>query len=137
MSGEGDGAMLGFAAGDHAGGAWELGYSAVTEQATVIAYQLIEGETLDLDVVVSALRELDGSNEEEPVYRAESPQSRAWLDRAAAGRPVPEEDPSLDAAPWAVPLGVTLRRDRAGCATRRPLWAGSFTTTRPRSSAVS
>ena len=111
MSGEGDGAMLGLAAGDTAGGAWELGYSAVTEQATVIAYQLIEGRAVDLDAVVTALRELDGSNEEEPVYRAESPQFRAWLDRAAAGRPVPEEDPSLDAAPRAVPLGVTLRRE--------------------------
>jgi uncharacterized protein YcfJ len=103
--------MLGLAAGDTAGGLWELGYSAITEQATVIAYQLIEGGALDLDAVVVALRELDGSNEEEPVYRAESPQFRVWLDRAAAGRPVPEEDPSLDAAPRAVPLGVAHRRD--------------------------
>ncbi len=103
--------MLGLAAGDTAGGLWELGYSAITEQATVIAYQLIEGGALDLDAVIFALRELDGANEEEPVYRAESPQFRAWLDRAAAGRPVPEEDPSLDAAPRAVPLGVAHRRD--------------------------
>jgi len=103
--------MLGLAAGDTAGGLWELGYSAITEQATVIAYQLIEGGALDLDAIVVALRELDGSNEEEPVYRAESPQFRVWLDRAAAGRPVPEEDPSLDAAPRAVPLGVAHRRD--------------------------
>ena len=110
VSGEGDGAMLGLAAGDTAGGLWELGYSAITEQATVIAYQLIESDTLDFDALVTALRELDGSDEEEPVYRAESPQFRAWLDRAAAGRPVPEEDPSLDAAPRAVPLGVTHRR---------------------------
>ena len=102
--------MLGLAAGDTAGGLWELGYSAITEQATVIAYQLIESDTLDLDAVITALRELDGSDEEEPVYRAESPQFRAWLDRAAAGRPVPEEDPSLDAAPRAVPLGVKHRR---------------------------
>ena len=110
VSGEGDGAMLGLAAGDTAGGLWELGYSAITEQTTVIAYQLIENDTLDHDAVVAALRELDGSDEEEPVYRAESPQFRAWLDRAAAGRPVPEEDPSLDAAPRAVPLGVKYRR---------------------------
>ena len=38
VAGEGDGLMLGVAAGDAAGGAWELGYSAVTEQVTVIAY---------------------------------------------------------------------------------------------------
>jgi ADP-ribosylglycohydrolase len=111
VSGEGDGAMLGLAAGDTAGGLWEPGYSAVTEQATVIAYHLIENDALDLDAVVRALRELDGSDEEEPVYRAESPQFRAWLDQAAAGRPVPEEEPSLDGAPRAVPLGVSFRRE--------------------------
>lgn len=105
--------MLGLAAGDTAGGAWELGYSAITEQATVLAYHLIENGALDLDVTVRSLRELDGSNEEEPVYRAESPQFRAWLDRATAGPPVPDEGPSLDAAPRAVPLGVALRRDPA------------------------
>jgi hypothetical protein len=103
--------MLGLAAGDAAGGAWELGYSAITEQATVLAYQLIETEQLDLDEVVRELRELDGAGEEEPVYRAESEQFRAWLDRAAAGRPVPEQTESLDGAPRAVPIGVAHRRD--------------------------
>lgn len=103
--------MLGLAAGDTAGGQWELGYSAITEQTTVIAYHLIDDDALDLDAVVRALRELDGSDEEEPVYRAESPQFRAWLDRAAAGRPVPEEEPSLDGAARAVPLGVSFRRE--------------------------
>jgi hypothetical protein len=111
VSGEGDGAILGLAAGDTAGGAWELGYSAITEQATVLAYHLIEEDALDLEALVAALRELDGSNEEEVVYRAESPHFRAWLDRAAAGRPVPEEDPSIDGAARAVPLGVAFRRD--------------------------
>jgi ADP-ribosylglycohydrolase len=103
--------MLGLAAGDTAGGAWELGYSAITEQATVLAYHLIEQDHLDADRLVRELRELDGSGEEEPVYRAESGQFRAWLDRAAAGRPVPEEGQSLDGAPRAVPLGVAHRLD--------------------------
>jgi ADP-ribosylglycohydrolase len=103
--------MLGLAAGDTAGGAWELGYSAITEQATVLAYHLIEHDRLDTDSLVDELRELDGSGEEEPVYRAESGQFRAWLDRAAAGRPVPEEGDSLDGASRAVPLGVAHRRD--------------------------
>ncbi|MGH8914029.1 MAG: ADP-ribosylglycohydrolase family protein, partial [Acidimicrobiia bacterium] len=39
------------------------------------------------------------------------PHLRAWLDRAAAGVPVPEVEPSMDGAPRAVPLGVTFRRD--------------------------
>lgn len=105
--------MLGLAAGDSAGGAWELGYSAITEQATVIAYQLIENAEFDTAQMVRAIRELDGDGDEEPVYRAETPHFRTWLARAAAGGLVPEEDPSLDAAPRAVPVGVALRRDPA------------------------
>ena len=81
VAGEGDGAILGLAAGDAAGGAWELGYSAITEQATVLAYHLIERDRLDTEHLIRELRELDGSGEEEPVYRAESGQFRAWLDR--------------------------------------------------------
>jgi hypothetical protein len=111
VAGEGDGAMLGLAAGDSAGGAWELGYSAVTEQATVIAYQLIEKTELVSDQVLRVIRELDGADDEEPVYRAETPHFRTWLGRAAAGGVVPEKQPSLDAAPRAVPVGVALRRD--------------------------
>jgi len=111
VAGEGDGAILGLAAGDSAGGAWELGYSAITEQATVISYQLIESPDLDTDQLLRAIRELDGADDEEPVYRAESPHFRTWLTRAAAGGVVPEEEPSLDAAPRGVPVGVALRRD--------------------------
>ncbi len=103
--------MLGLAAGDSAGGAWELGYSAITEQATVIAYQLIENAELDIDQTLRAIRELDGADDEEPVYRAETPHFRTWLARASAGGAVPEEDPSLDAAPRGLPVGVALRRD--------------------------
>lgn len=105
--------MLGLAAGDAAGGAWDLGYSAITEQATVLAYRLVEDDRLDVEQLVRELRELDGAGEEDPVYRAESGQFRAWLDRAAAGRPVPEEGGSLDGAPRAVPIGVAHRRDPA------------------------
>ena len=111
VSGEGDGFMLGIAAGDAAGGAWELGYSAVTEQATVISYHLIERRGLDIEVLVSSLRELDGSEDGEPVYRSESPHFRAWLDRAAAGAPVAEEDPSLDSVVRVAPIGVAFRKD--------------------------
>ena len=103
--------MLGLAAGDSAGGAWQLGYSAVTEQATVIAYQLIENGRIDTESLVRSIRELDGSDKEEPVFRAESGHLRAWLDRARVGHPAPDPEPSLDAAYRAVPLGVALRRD--------------------------
>ncbi|HXV71135.1 MAG TPA: ADP-ribosylglycohydrolase family protein [Acidimicrobiia bacterium] len=111
VAGEGDGFMLGLAAGDTAGGVWELGYSATTEQATVVAYELIANRSLDLDRVVSSLLEMDGANQEEPVLRAESHELRMWLDRAHGGAPVPGEERSLDAAARAVVLGVAFRRE--------------------------
>jgi ADP-ribosylglycohydrolase len=111
VAGEGDGFMLGLVAGDTAGGAWDLGYSAVTEQATVIAYELITQRTIDEDRLVDGLLELDGANQEDPVYRAESPEFRAWLDRSREGRAYPGSESSLDAAPRALPLGVVFRRE--------------------------
>ena len=110
VSGEGDGFMLGVAAGDTAGGASTLGYSAVTEQVTLIAYELIQHRHLDHDRLVEKLLELDGALDGERVFRGESPELRAWLDHAASGRASPVPGPSLDAAPRAVPLGVAFRR---------------------------
>jgi ADP-ribosylglycohydrolase len=109
-AGEGDGFMLGVAAGDSAGGAWDLGYSAITEQAVILAYELITAQQVDRDELVRSLLEMDGIDEEEPVFRAETPEFRGWLDRARSGRPVPGQEPCLDAAYRAVVLGVTHRR---------------------------
>ncbi len=114
VAGEGDGFMLGLAAGDTAGGAWELGYSSITEQATVISYQLIQDRRLTSDSLTRALRELDGGEDGDQVFRSESGHFRAWLDQAAAGYPVPGEEPSLDAIARACPLGVSFRRDPGG-----------------------
>lgn len=111
VAGEGDGFLLALAAGDTAGGAWELGYSAITEQATLLAYEYIAHRSLDEDRVVAALLELDGLHDEEPVLRAESAELRMWLDRARAGSPVPGEEPSPDGAVRATVLGVVHRRD--------------------------
>lgn len=111
VAGEGDGYMLGMAAGDTAGGAWELGYSSITEQATVVSYQLIQHRHLDREALIRGLRELDGGEDGDLVYRAESAHFRTWLDRAAAATPVPEEEPSIDAIARACPVGVAFRRD--------------------------
>lgn len=111
VAGEGDGFMLGLAAGDTAGGAWDLGYSAVTEQATVIAYQLIATGSLDEEALASALLELDGHETEERVLRCVSPEFRAWLDRAASGRATPGPEPSIDMVSRTPALGVAFRRD--------------------------
>ena len=111
VAGEGDGAILGLAAGDTAGGAWELGYSAITEQATVIAYHLIEHGEIDTGLLVHSIRELDGFDGEEPVYRAESRHLRQWLDRASADASSPGEEPTTDGLARSVPVGIAMRRD--------------------------
>lgn len=111
VAGEGDGFLLGLAAGDTAGGAWELGYSAVTEQVTILAYELIANRAISMEAVVAGFLEMDGVHEDEPVFRAESGELRAWLDRARSGKPVPGDEPSLDAAARAPVVGVALRRE--------------------------
>jgi ADP-ribosylglycohydrolase len=118
VAGEGDGFLLGLAAGDTAGGAWDLGYSAITEQVTVIAYELITNRDVEPGNIVDALLELDGVAEDEAVYRAESPEFRMWLDRARAGTPVPGEEPSLDAAARSTVLGVAFRREPEALVTK-------------------
>jgi hypothetical protein len=116
VAGEGDGFLLGLAAGDTAGGAWDLGYSATTEQATILAYELIAHRWLDPDRVVTAMLEMDGigGSAEEPVLRGVSPELRRWLDNARSGPPQPGAEPSLDAAARAPVLGVAFRRDPEG-----------------------
>ena len=110
-AGQGDGFMLGMAAGDTAGGVWDLGYSAITEQAVLLAYEMIEHRRLDVDGVTSSFLEMDGVGEEEPVFRAETREFRTWLDSARAGRPMAGVEPSMDAASRAVVLGVAHRQD--------------------------
>ncbi len=111
VAGEGDGAILGLAAGDTASGAWELGYSAITQQATIISYELIGSGQIDRSRITDSMLELDGSRDEEPVFRSETPGFRTWLDGAALGSPVPDETPSLDPIGRSAPLGVYYRRE--------------------------
>ncbi|MGH3650517.1 MAG: ADP-ribosylglycohydrolase family protein [Acidimicrobiia bacterium] len=111
VAGEGDGFLLALAAGDTAGGAWDLGYSATTEQATIIAYELIANREIDTSRLIAAMLEMDGASDEEPVFRAESREFRMWLDRARAGNPTPGEERSLDASARAPVVGVAYRKD--------------------------
>ncbi len=111
VSGEGDGFMLGLAAGDTAGGAWELGYSALTEQATVISYELIAHRKLAQVSLVDSMREMDGSQGGEQVFRAESPAFRSWLDSATSGSVVPTRDPTAENLVRSAPVGAAFRHD--------------------------
>lgn len=111
VSGEGDGFLLGVAAGDAAGGSWELGYSAITEQVTMIAYDLIQHRTVNADSIVAGLLELDGIGDEDVVYRSETADFRQWLDSGNGGRPLVLGAPSIDGAARATALGVAFRND--------------------------
>lgn len=111
VSGEGDGFMLGLAAGDAAGGAWKLGYSAITEQATVISYHLIEHRAILPDELVASLLELDGQPGGEAVLRAESAELRSWLDRAGGGGSAPLARGGVENLVRACPVGAAFRRD--------------------------
>lgn len=103
--------MLGMAAGDTAGGACPEGYSSLTQQAVVVAYHLFRHGRLDRELLGSELAELDGDEEDPPVFRNLSPELRKWLDSVRTGETEYCSDLSLDPALRAVPLGVWFRRD--------------------------
>lgn len=127
VSGEGDGFMLGIAAGDTAGGAWELGYSAVTEQATIISYHLIEHGSIDPERLVVELVELDGAQGAEPVFRAVTPEFRSWLDKAAGGSAAPVAGATAENLVRASPVGAAFRRDADSAVERAIEVSGIFT----------
>lgn len=103
--------MLGLVAGDAAGGAWKLGYSAVTAQVTLISYQLIEHRALDPRRLVAVMRDMDGADGQESVFRAETETFRGWLDRTSPDAWVPSQEASLDNVARTPPLGAAFRRD--------------------------
>ena len=72
---------------------------------------MIATGALEQSRLIDSLLELDGSRDEEPVYRAETPEFRAWLDRASTGSPDPDETASLDPMGRSAPLGLVHRRD--------------------------
>lgn len=122
--GEGEGALLGLAAGDTAGGRWAGGYSAVTQQATVLAYHLLRHDGVERLALATELAELGGLNGDPPVYRRESAHLTAWLASAQEGEPTATSEPSIEPAGRVAPVGLWYRRDpdalvRATIATAR------------------
>ena len=72
--------MLGGAAGDVAGGSSAVGYSAITQQATVVAYHLLRNDGIDRALLADEWKELGADAENPSVYRAPSDSFVAWLD---------------------------------------------------------
>lgn len=108
--GEGSGAILGMAAADAASGVTDGAYSAVTQQAGVVAYHLFRHGRIDRAALAEELSELDGDDHEPSVYRDLSPDMSKWLESSRAGEGELASASSLDPAVRVVPLGVWYRR---------------------------
>jgi ADP-ribosylglycohydrolase len=113
LNGEGSGALLAAAAGDVAGGSSEVGYSFLTQQATVVAYHLMRNDGIDRPLLSDDLLELASDGLNPSVYRATSEQFQAWLAAVISGEGAATAEPSLEPAVRCHPVGVWFRRDPA------------------------
>ena len=113
LNGEGAGAMLAAAAGDVAGGTSALGYSAVTQQATVLAYHLLRNDGVDRQGLIDDWLELAADGESPSLYRSPSESFSSFLIAARAGEGSATAQPSAEPAARIHPVGVWYRRDPA------------------------
>jgi ADP-ribosylglycohydrolase len=111
LNGEGAGAMLGAAAGDVAGGRSAVGYSAYTQQATIVAYHLMRNDSIDRPALSDDLLELGPDGINPSVYRASSEQFDSWLEAVMKGEAAATAEPSSEPAARCYPVGVWFRRE--------------------------
>lgn len=111
LNGEGSGAPLAAAAGDVAGGRSEIGYSFLTQQATVVAYHLMRNDGIDRPLLSDDLTELAADGVNPSVYRAPSDQFQGWLAAVTRGEGAATAEPSVEPAVRCYPVGVWFRRD--------------------------
>jgi ADP-ribosylglycohydrolase len=103
--------MLGGAAGDVAGGRSAVGYSALTQQATVVAYHLLRNDGVDRGLLGEEWKELAADAENPSVYRTPSDSFLAWLEASSRGEGAATAEPSSEPAARVYPVGVWFRRD--------------------------
>lgn len=102
--------MLGVAVGDAAGGDFEGGYAASTQQSLVVAYHLLRHGSFDRELMLSELVDMDGDSRDPSVLRRPSDALRAWLDSAHGGEPEYRSEPGLDPVVRVTPIGMWYRR---------------------------
>ncbi|MDP3983789.1 MAG: ADP-ribosylglycohydrolase family protein [Acidimicrobiia bacterium] len=110
LNGEGSGAMLAAAVGDVAGGASPVGYSAITQQATVVAYHLLRNDGIDRPSLTEDWLELAAEGGSVGVYRSPSPEFESFLKAAQDGEATASAEPSAEPAARIHPVGVWFRR---------------------------
>jgi ADP-ribosylglycohydrolase len=103
--------MLAAAAGDVAGGNSAVGYSAITQQATVVAYHILRNDGVDRVLLGEEWKELGADAENPSVYRSPSDSFLAWLDAISRGEGAATVEPSAEPASRVYPVGVWFRRD--------------------------
>jgi ADP-ribosylglycohydrolase len=113
LSGEGSGALLAAVAGDVAGNADPGGYTAITQQATLLAYHIMQHDGIDREVLAGQFVELSGEDDEEMplVYRGMSDHFGQWLGAAKKGESAAISHPSAEPAARSTPIGVWFKRD--------------------------
>ena len=117
VSGEGAGALLGVAAGDVAGGNSPVGYSALTQQATVVSYHLLLRDGVFGPDLATEWAELGADGSNPSVYRGASAEFEAWLAHVNSPEQVRVRRPDCEPAVRALPVGIWFRRDPASLVT--------------------
>jgi ADP-ribosylglycohydrolase len=110
VNGEGAGALLAAAAGDVAG-AWSgVAYSALTQQATVVAYHLMANDGVQGSALAREWSELGADDSNPSVYRAASSEFEDWITSLESGESRRAHGPSAEPAARVIPVGVWFRR---------------------------
>ena len=110
VNGEGAGALLAAAAGDVAG-AWSgVAYSALTQQATVVAYHLMANDGVQGSALAREWFELAADESNPSVYRSASPEFEDWVNSLQSGESLRSSQPSSEPAARVTPVGVWFRR---------------------------
>lgn len=111
-AGNGDGSLLGAAAGDVAGRGNSMGYSAVMQQMIVLCYHLMQHEEVSPPQLIEEMAVLGRSTDGPSLYRDPSPAFATWIASAVAGRaPVPTHAATAEPAALVVPIGLWYKRD--------------------------
>ena len=110
VNGEGAGALLAAAAGDVAGATSGVAYSALTQQATVVAYHLMINDGVQGSSLAKEWSELAADESNPSVYRAASPDFEIWVSGIESGEARRSSRPSAEPAARVTPVGVWFRR---------------------------
>jgi ADP-ribosylglycohydrolase len=88
-----------------------VGYSFLTQQATIVAYHLMRNDGIDRPLLSDDLLELASDGMNPSVYRASSEQFLTWLAAVLNGEAAATAEPSVEPSARCFPVGVWFRRD--------------------------